>query len=84
MDGGQSWTPQSSGTTNELLSVYFTPDGQRGWVVGFGGSILVTSNAGTSWLPQSSGTSNELESVFFTPAGRNGWAVGFGGLLIQH
>lgn len=38
-NGGEMWTPQSSGTSERLYSVQFT-DSQTGWAVGFGGIIL--------------------------------------------
>ncbi|MBL8506399.1 MAG: hypothetical protein JNJ51_08580 [Methylobacillus glycogenes] len=71
-----------SNTTSELHSIAFTPDGQRGWAVGFNGSIITTADGGQTWTPQSSGTNNELQSVFFTANGQHGWVVGFGGTIL--
>ena len=42
-DGGAVWSQQSSGTTNNLWSVYFMDDGKRGGVVGNSGTILVAT-----------------------------------------
>jgi photosystem II stability/assembly factor-like uncharacterized protein len=47
-DGGNSWTFQSSGTTNWLWGVSFT-DLNNGTAVGDGGIILRTTNGGTTW-----------------------------------
>ncbi len=50
-DGGNTWYPQSSGTTNRLNGVCFT-DSDNGWVVGFEYTILHTSNGGMTWEEQ--------------------------------
>ena len=44
-DGGTSWIPLSSGTSEYLYSVYFT-DANTGYVVGGYGTILKTTNGG--------------------------------------
>jgi photosystem II stability/assembly factor-like uncharacterized protein len=46
-DGGLTWEPQSSGTTNPLRGVCFT-DANTGTVVGDSGTILRTTNGGVS------------------------------------
>lgn len=48
------WFPQSSGTTVDLKSVYFI-DSNTGWVAGYNGLILNTTDGGTSWTHQNSG-----------------------------
>src|SRR5262249_12649078 len=50
-DGGASWRPQTSGTTENLWSIHFA-DAQRGWAVGAGGTIVATSDGGANWRPQ--------------------------------
>ena len=45
INGGTSWSTLSSGTTNDLYSVYFT-DPHTGYVTGEGGTILKTTNGG--------------------------------------
>ncbi len=76
----QIWSNQVSGTSQDLMAVYFATDSD-GWAVGTGGTILHTSNAGLNWDAQVSGTGNYLKSIFFaTPT--KGWAVGrFGTVL---
>lgn len=50
-DGGQSWTPQASGTTSDLGSVSFI-DALHGWACAADGSVLVsTDDGGASWDP---------------------------------
>jgi photosystem II stability/assembly factor-like uncharacterized protein len=52
-DGGETWNPQSSGTTFTLSGIWFT-DAKRGWAVGDKGTILHTSDGGSTWTPQES------------------------------
>src|SRR5437016_4900893 len=54
----------------------------NGWAVGFGGTILHTSDGGATWSGQDSGTSNELLGVQFTDA-LTGWAVGAVGTILH-
>lgn len=51
-DGGLTWQQQASGTSQNLKSVNFQPDGQRGWAVGDGGVILRTEDGGATWIHQ--------------------------------
>ena len=82
-DAGNSWRALISGTSNTLSGVAFTADGQNGWVVGDGGTILVTHDGGNSWGALASGTLFSLRGVTFTADGQNGWAVGDGGTLLR-
>ena len=54
----------------------------NGWAVGFGGTIVHTSDGGATWAAQTSGTTNEFFSVEFTDAS-NGWAVGDNGTIVH-
>jgi len=51
----ESWALRESGTKAALWSVALTSDGQRGWAVGAGATILATGDGGRSWTPQVSG-----------------------------
>jgi photosystem II stability/assembly factor-like uncharacterized protein len=74
------WTTLASGTNEWLRGVCFThPD--TGYVVGYNGTILKTTN-GTTWSPQVSGTTEHLMSVFFVTAG-TGFASGTGGKILK-
>ncbi len=74
------WISQVSGTSEHLQSVCFVND-MTGWVVGYAGKILKTTNGGTNWISQTSPTSNSLLSVYFVSSSV-GWAVGALGVII--
>ncbi len=80
-DGGATWTPQESGTTNSLLAVTFR-DRDTGTVVGDGGTILRTTNGGATWTPQASGTGLSLFAVSFANT-NGGTAVGELGTILH-
>jgi photosystem II stability/assembly factor-like uncharacterized protein len=46
------WVTQNSGTTNHLLHVDFPVDAQTGFVVGYSGLILKTTDGGATGLPR--------------------------------
>ncbi len=48
-DGGKTWQPQTSGTNEDLSSIYFAADGSHGWTAGSNGTILATKNSGETW-----------------------------------
>ena len=73
---GSTWSPQTSGTTENLLAVTFA-DATHGWAVGEGGTILATTDGGQTWSAQTNitGTSkfcspypycNYLQGVAFS------------------
>lgn len=80
-DGGNSWTIQSSGTTENLWAVSFT-DTSNGTAVGEGGTILRTTNGGDNWVSQASGTTEQLRGVSFVDAS-SGTAVGGAGTILR-
>jgi len=80
-DGGVTWTPQTSGTGDDLNGVSFV-DANNGWAVGGSGTIVHTSNGGVTWTPQTSGTGENLYGVSFVDP-NNGWAVGGLGAIVQ-
>ena len=70
-----SWSPQTSGTSDDLQAVVFSgPD--RGWAVGDRGTLLATSDGGTNWTPQTSGREDTLFGIDFTHDS-HGCAVGW-------
>ena len=78
-DGGVTWAAQASGTTDNLLGVYFAnPD--DGWVVGENGTVLLTADGGDNWTAISGITSQRLYGIHF-PTTDEGWAVGNGGVI---
>src|SRR5438034_7511592 len=80
-DGGNSWTIQVSGTTQNLWAVSFK-DSNKGTAVGEGGTILGTTDGGANWVPQTSGTTLQLRGVSLSDA-NNGTAVGEGGTILR-
>ena len=76
-DGGQTWTPAAEGWDATLAqpvqAVDF--DGDAGWAVGYGGTILATTDRGATWVKQSSTTAGNLTAV---AAGADGKAVAVG------
>jgi photosystem II stability/assembly factor-like uncharacterized protein len=70
-NGGQDWTQQASGTSNDLFAIQFS-DPMWGTAVGKNGTIIRTNTGGASWSAQGSGTSLALEDVCFVDA-ENGW-----------
>jgi photosystem II stability/assembly factor-like uncharacterized protein len=88
INGGASWTLQTSGVGNTLSGVWFT-DANTGFVVGGQGScspsistILRTTDGGATWKPQISGTTRAIIGVFFIDA-NTGWAVGEYGTILH-
>lgn len=80
-DGGKTWQPQVSKTTQQLYDVDFV-DARQGWIVGRQGLILHTTDGGATWAPQTSGTDQHLFSVDFVDD-QYGVAVGdFGTILV--
>ena len=55
INGGQSWTSQTSGTNSVLRGVNFV-DANTGWAVGNVGAIMKTSNGGSTWVNQGGGS----------------------------
>jgi photosystem II stability/assembly factor-like uncharacterized protein len=80
-DGQTGWFPLSSGTTNNLNSVFFTGV-DTGYVVGDAGTILRTVDAGVTWTTASSGVTDDLNDLyFFTPD--TGVVVGDNGTILR-
>ena len=62
-------------TTNQLKGDFFLSD-QTGWVVGFNGTILHTTDGGTHWDLQHSNNTESMWNIFFVDE-HEGWAVGW-------
>lgn len=81
-DRGRSWTVRNRDTYRYLQAVQFSPDGMRGWTIGWEGTILTTSDGGANWNARKSGGGKDLNSVHFLPDGARGWAVGELGAIV--
>jgi len=77
----QVWTPQVSGTTNNLFSISFPTNNLVGHICGSEGTILKTVNGGTNWVLKNSGTNFDLYEIHFFDANK-GFAVGTGNTLL--
>jgi len=64
-----------------LCSVYFR-DRANGWIVGFGGQILRSSDGGLTWRAQTSPVKAWLTSVVFDGANR-GWIAADDAFLVS-
>jgi photosystem II stability/assembly factor-like uncharacterized protein len=87
LNGGALWTLETSGTTNQLSSIYFS-DALRGWACAYNnntnasGVVLATTDGGGTWAPQDIGTSaGTLYRIAFL--GKDtGWVMGRGGWIL--
>jgi len=75
-----TWPPRQIFPT--LRAVAAAEDGQHGWAVGYGGTILRTSDGGGSWKTETSGTTQALLSIQMASDGQHGWAVGDNGTIL--
>lgn len=80
-DGGATWRPQTSNTTEQLFGVDLA-DTKHGWIVGRSGLILATTDGGETWRRQTSGTENHLFEVKVLDDQRV-WIVGDWGTILQ-
>ncbi len=80
-DAGDSWTILSTDLPN--LHHATLPEPGHGWIVGDGGTILVTED-GLHWSYQPSNVKENLNGVYFRPNdARNGWIVGDHGTVLH-
>ena len=76
------WVPQTSGTIQQLNSIYFLL-ANEGYAAGVSGTILHTTNGSINRLSMPSGTTQNMEKIFFTNPD-NGWAVGEDGTILKY
>lgn len=81
INGGATWTHQSSGVNGDLRAVFFLNE-VRGYAVGSGGLALATTDGGEIWTRMQVENRSSLNSLFFTADGE-GFAVGSGGALLR-
>jgi photosystem II stability/assembly factor-like uncharacterized protein len=72
---------QPSGTTKELLSVFFS-DTANGFIVGIEGTILRTQNGGIKWTAFEGEFTNDLRAVQFFDK-QQGIIVGTNGTVLR-
>ena len=66
----------------DFSGVAMSSDGQHGWVVGDGGTILATTDGGASWTAQASNSREDLKGIAMNADLQRGWVVGFGGTIL--
>jgi len=81
-DGGASWTPQTSNTSNWLAWITFNKNARHGWSCGGNGTVIWTTDGGSIWTPGNTGTTNGLVSCAFADT-LIGFAVSGNGLIIK-
>ena len=67
------WIKNPSGTTNDLVAVYFTSE-TDGWIAGDNGYLASTSDGGRSWKPRSLQTTETINEIYFRNE-KNGYLV---------
>ena len=73
------WYELNCGTTNALNALYFV-NKDTGYVVGYEGTIMKTTDAGQNWETQNSGSTQILMSVYFINT-NIGYICGSGGVV---
>jgi hypothetical protein len=79
-DGGKTWQPRKTGTTENLIAIQTI--GDSGWLSGYDGVILHSSDGERTWTRQDSGVTQALEGLYFLDA-EHGWAVGWAGTVLR-
>jgi photosystem II stability/assembly factor-like uncharacterized protein len=77
----QNWYAENSGTNYPLNGISFV-DENNGWVSGWGGIMLHTTNGGQTWGLQNTQATYGLDCVFFTDP-QNGWSAGYSGSVVH-
>ncbi len=77
----QTWTTQTSNSTEDLRAVNFY-DLNTGIASGINGAIVTTTDGGSTWVPRTSGVSTVLLSVFMADA-LTAYAVGMNGTIVK-
>ncbi len=75
LDAQNHWRVLPPATDKTLYRLFFL-DSLRGWVAGFDGTILRTTNGGLTWQTQNSGVTSDVHEIFMLND-RFGWALTF-------
>jgi len=67
--------------TDNLYGAYF-PTPQHGWIVGYYGTIMATTDGGKTFQPQKSGVTELLKAVYFVDENQ-GWVAGVDGVILH-
>ncbi len=81
-NSGNSWTKiRETFQDKMMIGLYFIND-LEGWVCGFNGVMLKTTNGGISWNRETLQTDKELREIFFVDS--VGYCVGFSGTFMKY
>jgi photosystem II stability/assembly factor-like uncharacterized protein len=58
------WKPLASGTTGDLVAVYFT-SADKGWIAGDGGYLASTLDGGKTWTKYALNTTEDINEIYF-------------------
>ena len=78
----QGWLFQTVYPTSDNLTDVKFVSRDKGWVIGWHGTILYTEDGGNNWVLQESGTTRALNSIFFIDE-KNGWIAAAKGMLLH-
>lgn len=81
MDGGISWSIQSTGIDYAITDACFY-NANVGWIVGDLGTILKTEDGGNTWTELNSNLFDLLTSIYFIDD-QTGWVVGESGVVVK-
>jgi len=75
------WVQQNSGTSNQLIDVCFISE-STGWICGWYGTILKTTNSGVTWIPTYYSTPSGFQRIIFNSVS-DGWIIGQKGIILH-
>ena len=80
-NGGSNWQIVKTDLPAFFMGLYFADD-KNGWIVGYNGTILRSSDRGKSWIKQESRTIQNLYGLYMMK--KFGWAVGADGIVVRY
>jgi photosystem II stability/assembly factor-like uncharacterized protein len=80
-DGGATWAEQF--VSQELLYSVSFADALHGWAVGWGPTILRTTDGGQSWVPQSAGAPTNVYFAVQAVSPEVAWIAGADGFIAR-
>jgi photosystem II stability/assembly factor-like uncharacterized protein len=81
-NGGNNWSYKLIQEYYGLISSYFV-NKNTGFMTGYSGTLIKTTNCGDNWIMQNSGILNEdLNNIFFLDS-NIGWVIGNHGIILK-
>ncbi|WP_431286156.1 YCF48-related protein [Roseateles chitinivorans] len=75
-NGGASWQPQATGTTQQLTAIYASTDGRHLWATGEAFTLIASSDGGSHWAKLPIDTDRFLTIIQLASDARRGWIAG--------